>query len=71
MSNQIVKDRTRIPVESGSELSTRVNEGASSSGIGGYGQRFHGHQRRGEVKGSGTSRDSRELSLVSKEMDRG
>ena len=59
------------PVESGSELSTRVNEGASSSGIGGYGQRLHGHQQRGEVEGSGTSGDSRELSLVSEEIDRG
>ena len=58
------------PVESVSDLSTRMTEGMSSS-LGGYGQRLRGHQQRGEVEGSGTSGDSRELSLVSEEIDRG
>ena len=58
-------------MESASELSTRMTEGVSSSGLGGYGQRLRGHQQRGEVEGSGTSGDSQELSLVSEEIDRG
>ena len=48
-----------------------MTEGMSSSGLGGYGQRLRGHQQRGEAEGSGTSGDSRELSLVSEEIDRG
>ena len=59
------------PGESVSDLSTRMTEGMSSSGLGGYGQRLRGHRQRGEVEGSGTSGDSRELSLVSEEIDRG
>ena len=48
-----------------SDQGTGMTEGMSS--LGGYEQRLRGHLHRGEMDGSGTSGDSRELSFVEKE----